>query len=211
MAKKCAPGVICIENMTMLFIIIVLFGLGFVFYQHFMDIRRGMLGIQHHPLHPQIHHQIHHDLRPISDRNDTINDPYAPPLKTHDVYYPRGSSDIRGIPPVAVPVNIQTRGLNTSYQQLGLLTRNGNNGEQIILPLMGRRIMSGRDKWQFYTIANNGNLNTKLPISVNGKSCTGEYGCDDINNGDTVFVEGYNDTFQVTMYENNLFQYIPNL
>ena len=207
MAKKCAPGVICIENITLLFIVIVLLGLGFVFYQHFMNIRRGMLGIPHHPL----HHQIHHDLRPISDRNDTINDPYAPPLKTHDVYYPRGSSDIRGIPPVAVPVNIQTRALNTSYQQLGLLTRNGNNGEQIILPLMGRRIMSGRDKWQFYTIANNGNLNTKLPISVNGKSCTGEYGCDDINNGDVVFVEGYNDTFQVTMYENNLFQYIPNL
>ena len=57
----------------------------------------------------------------------------------------------------------------------------------------------------------NGNLNTKLPISVNGKSCTGEYGCDDINNGDTVYVEGYNDTFKVTVYENNLFQYIPNL
>ena len=91
------------------------------------------------------------------------------------------------------------------------LTRMGNSGENDILPLMGRRIMSGRDKWQFYTIANNGNLNTKLPVSVNGKSCTGEYGCDDINNSDVVFVEGYNDTFKVTMYENNLFQYIPNL
>jgi hypothetical protein len=207
MGKKCAPGVICIENMTMLFIVIALIGLGFVFYRHFMEIRRnyhiGALGVVHHP--------IHHALSPISDRNDTINDPYAPPLKTHDVYYPRGSSDIRGIPPVAVPVNIQTRALNTNYQQMGILTRMGNNGEQNILPLMGRRIMSGRDKWQFYTIANNGNLNTKLPISVNGKSCTSEYGCDDINNGDVVFVEGYNDTFQVTMYENNLFQYIPNL
>ena len=207
MAKKCAPGVICIENMTMLLIVIILIGLGFVFYQHFIEIRRnyhrGTLGLVPQP--------IHHALSHISDRNDTINDPYAPPLKTHDVYYPRGSSDIRGIPQVAVPVNIQTRALNTNYQQMGILTRMGNNGEQNILPLMGRLIMSGRDKWQFYTIANNGNLNTKLPISVSGKSCTSEYGCDDINNGDVVFVEGYNDTFQVTMYENNLFQYIPNL
>ena len=29
---------------------------------------------------------IHHALMPVSDRNDTINDPYAPPLKTHDIY-----------------------------------------------------------------------------------------------------------------------------
>ena len=79
----------------------------------------------------------------------------------------------------------------------------------MILPLMGRKHMSGRDKWQYYTISGSGNLNTKLPISVNGKSCTGEYGCDDIFNGDIVYVEGYNDTFRVTMYENNMFQYIP--
>jgi hypothetical protein len=79
----------------------------------------------------------------------------------------------------------------------------------MILPLMGRKHMSGRDKWQFYTISGSGNLNTKLPISVNGKSCTGEYGCDDIYNGDIVYVEGYNDTFKATIYENNQFQYLP--
>jgi hypothetical protein len=81
----------------------------------------------------------------------------------------------------------------------------------MILPLMGRRNMAGRDKWQYYTISNTGNLNTKLPVSVNGKSCTGEYGCDDITNGDVVYVEGYNDTFKATIYENSLFNYIPFL
>jgi hypothetical protein len=79
----------------------------------------------------------------------------------------------------------------------------------MILPLMGRRVMSGRDKWQYYTMSNTGNLNTKLPVSVNGRSCTGEYGCDSIMNGDTIYVEGYNDTFKATIYENNLFNYIP--
>ena len=76
---------------------------------------------------------------------------------------------------------------------------------------MGRRNMAGRDKWQYYTISNTGNLNTKLPISVNGKSCTSEYGCDIINNGDTVYVEGYKDTFRATVYETSTFQYIPQL
>ena len=207
MGKKCPPGVICIENITMILVIIVLIGFGYVLYQHFVKVSKN----KNNKTAILVPPPIHHALTPISERNDTINDPYAPPLKTHDVYYPRGSSDIRGVPPVAVPVNIQTRAVNRTYQQVGILTRMGNDGEQNILPLMGRRIMSGRDKWQFYTIANNGNLNTKLPISVNGKSCTGEYGCDDINNRDVVFVEGYKDTFQVTMYENNLFQYIPNL
>ena len=81
----------------------------------------------------------------------------------------------------------------------------------MILPLMGRRVMSGRDKWQYYTMTNTGNSNTKLPISINGKSCTSEYGCDEINNGQVVYVEGYKDTFRVTVYENNLFSYIPSL
>jgi hypothetical protein len=79
----------------------------------------------------------------------------------------------------------------------------------MILPLMGRKHMSGRDKWQYYTISGTGNLNTKLPISVNGRSCTSEYGCDDIYNGDVVYVEGYKDTFHATIYENNQFHYIP--
>ena len=76
---------------------------------------------------------------------------------------------------------------------------------------MGRLTMTGRDKWQYYTISNSGNLNTKLPVSVNGKSCTSEYGCDNIYNGDSVYVEGYNDSFSATIYENSPFRYIPNI
>jgi hypothetical protein len=129
-------------------------------------------------------------------------------LKDNGYYHSTDTIDIRGMPPI--PVNIQTRGLNANYQQVGILTRNSTN-DDMILPLMGRKVMSGRDKWQYYTMTNTGNLNTKLPISLKGKSCTSEYGCDDINNGDVVYVEGYKDTFRVTMYENNLFSYIPNL
>jgi len=53
--------------------------------------------------------------------------------------------------------------------------------------------------------------NVKLPVSRNGRSCTGEYGCDDLFNGDTVYIEGYNDSFKVTIYDNYQPRYIPVL
>ena len=58
----------------------------------------------------------------------------------------------------------------------------------------GRPLMANRDKWQFYTMNNN----IKLPIVNRGKSCTNEYGCDNLYNGDSVYVEGIKDAFNVT-------------
>lgn len=123
---------------------------------------------------------------------NVILDPYGPPFKNDGVPPERG-----------VPINVETRGLGLDYTQLGILTRTGD----LILPLMGRRMML--DKWQYYTISNTGNMNTKLPITFKGRSCSGEYGCDMLVSRDTVFVEGYNDTFTVTIYESNKFNYIP--
>jgi hypothetical protein len=206
MAKKCVPGVICIENVTFILIIVGLFA-AYIMYN-----RNKMMTSMTRPYdHEPSERIVILPPMSISAHRDPVNDPYAPPLKNNGYYHPTDTSDIRGIPPIGrVPVNIQTRGLNSDYQQVGILTRNNAN-DDMILPLMGRRVMSGRDKWQYYTMTNTGNLNTKLPISLNGKSCTNEYGCDDINNGEVVYVEGYKDTFRVTVYENNLFSYIPNL
>lgn len=106
----------------------------------------------------------------------------------------------------AVPVNIETRGLSQDYTQMGILTR---EKDDLILSLMGRRLVSGLDKWQYYTISNTGNMNTKLPIKVRGKSGSSEYGCDSLMSGDIVYVEGYQDTFKATIYENGTFSYIP--
>jgi hypothetical protein len=136
----------------------------------------------------------------------TILDPTGPPLRNDGVYFPPDSANIRG----GIPINMETRGTGMDYTQIGILTRNQGQ-EPLILPLMGRQPMTGRDKWQYYTISNTGNMNTKLPVSLNGKSCTGEYGCDILNNGDMVYVEGYSNTFRVTIYENSLFRYIPYL
>lgn len=203
MAKKCAPGVICIENVTLILLILfVLIGL-YIWYISIVLPSQKQLSTTQHSL-SSVTNNVPM-LLPISSKQDIFNDPYQPPLKKN-MYHPPDSSDIRGI-----PVNIETRGLPTSYQQVGILNKTTGAGENTILPLMGKRTMAGRDKWQYYTIAGSGNLNTRLPISVNGKSCSGEYGCDEIYNGDVIYVEGYNDTFRATIYDNGSFQYIPLL
>jgi hypothetical protein len=201
MAKKCVPGVICIENMTLVLIIIFLLLVAYTWY--ITTKRNWNSSISNndntgYPTTPII--------MSMASKQDLFNDPYNPPLKDNMYMHPRDSGDIRGI-----PVNVETRGLPTTYQQIGILNRTNDMSNDMILPLMGKRTMAGRDKWQYYTVSGSGNLNTRLPVSVNGKNCTSEYGCNEINNGDIIYVEGYNDTFRATIYENNTFQYIPIL
>lgn len=223
MGKKCIPGVICIENMTLL-ILVILFGMViYLYYALYVRIDKSY-GDSGQPT-----TIITTTSSALS--NDPLTNLYAPPLKNDGMFFRNdipttgissimiANNDIRGpaisnqsistntISTNAIPINIQTRGFSASYSQIGILTR--SNGGDMILPLMGRRIMNGRNKLQYYSISNTGNMNTKLPVSVNGRSCSGEYGCDEISNGDMVYVEGYNDTFRATVYENGLFSYIP--
>jgi hypothetical protein len=195
MSKKCIPGVFCIENMTLAIFLILFIVLAYMYYVFIVKVSE------------KSQKQIVIYEKPVLNTPNVIMDPYGPPYRTDGGYFPpidiRGPIDIRR----GIPINIETRGLSLDYSQLGILTR--GDGGDMILPLMGRRLMSGLDKWQYYTISNTGNMNTKLPISLKGRSCSGEYGCDSIMNGDMVYVEGYNDTFRVTMYENNRFNYIP--
>ena len=202
MGKKCVPGLICIENMTFFLLILVILLFIYIWYNQYR-IHQGTRDNSSEKVVLVNTSSNIPQLVPIASRQDIFNDPYSPPGK-NPVVYPRNSGDVRGI-----PVNVQTRGVDNDYQQMGILTRSNYSGDEMILPLKGRKHMSGRDKWQYYTISGTGNLNTKLPISVNGRSCTSEYGCDDIYNGDVVYVEGYKDTFHATIYENNQFHYIP--
>ena len=159
-------------------------------------------------------------LATISSRNDPMNDPYFPPLKFDLPYFSNNSSDIRGLP-TAIPINVPTQGINPSFSQIGILVRDRSEGavssiyydskdslhDNMILPLMGRRTMNGRDKYQYYTTAQNGT--TKLPIIFRGKIGMNEYGCDEISNSDIVTVQGYNNNnFKATIYENGNNQYI---
>jgi hypothetical protein len=205
MGKKCIPGIICVENMTLFVLIMILIVVFYLFYKQ-MPAQKEKTYVLVPTAGPSL------ISRPsaltttapivsgVATRNDPLTNLHAPPEKD-GMYFRRDSGDPRGI-----PINVQTRSVNTNYQQMGLLTR--RSGE-LILPLMGRQLTTGNYKWQYYTMTTTGNMNTKLPISLNGKSCTSEYGCDSLSNGDIVYVEGYSDTFRVTLYENSTFNYIP--
>lgn len=131
--------------------------------------------------------------------NDILLNPYAAPHRD-DRYFPNAKG--------YVPINVKTQGCDTDYRQIGILTR--TNGDETILPLMGRPLLANRDTWQFYTI-NDKNNAIKLPLMYKNKSCTSEYGCENLFNDDIVNVQGYNDTFKVTVYDNNVMRYLPYL
>jgi hypothetical protein len=137
---------------------------------------------------------------------DVLLDPYIPPLRDERYLVP----SLNYIPPGAVPINISTNpgAVDTNYRQVGILTPLNSSSKDSILPLMGRPLFTNRDKWQYYTISNQHN-NVKLPISKSGRSCTNEYGCDKIYNGDTVYIEGVNDAYKVTIYDNDVIKYLP--
>lgn len=197
---KCLPNMFCIRNTT-IFFIVILSAIGiYFFYSNYLKMPSSS-SLPHSSSLPP--------LFMISSRaanSDVLEDPYAPPLR-NDSYF-GGISQNMMMPMAAagIPINVRTQGppINTNYRQVGLLTR--VNGKETILPLMGRPLQKNRDKWQFYTMSDKNN-SVKLPISFKKKSCTSEYGCDNIYNGDTVYVEGYKDAFQATIYDNAVMEY----
>lgn len=211
MAKKCIPGVICLENISVFFILVIL-GLLLYIWNLSSKQTNPVYVMNSSPINvPPMQSAVIAPLASVSTRNDPFNDPYSPPLKTNGYYFPSDSSDMRGLPIIKnVPVQLNTCSFNTGYSQIGILTRKNSN-DDVILPLFGRLTCNRRDKWQYYTISNSGNLNTKLPVIFNGQNCTGENGCIEMNSADNVYVEGYKDTFIATVYETGTFAYNPHI
>lgn len=208
---KCLPNMFCIRNTTIFFIVILsVIGIYF-FYSNYlkMAVTQSMPSMPSIPSIPSMPSMP--SIPPLfmmssrAANSDVLEDPYAPPLR-NDSYF--GGIGPNMMMPMAagIPINIRTQGppVNTNYRQVGLLTR--INGKETMLPLMGRPLQKNRDKWQFYTMSDKNN-SVKLPISFKKKSCTSEYGCDNIYNGDTVYVEGYKDAFQATIYDNAVMEY----
>lgn len=192
MPKKCPPGVLCIENITIIYILLLII-MGIITYFKYIQPK-----IKVNNLYKLIPNTNIFNSIPNID-NNVLENKHLPPLK-HNVYM-RNSG-------VGIPINIKTRGYDDTYKQVGIITR--INGKETILPLMGRALHTNRNKWQYYTMTDQNN-SIKLPVSKNGKSCTGEYGCNECLNGDSIYVEGYNDAFKATIYENNQPRYIPYL
>jgi hypothetical protein len=235
MVRKCPPGVLCFENITLVIIAIIVVGIAIYAHSRFFG-----------GPHAHGHYGANMNTRPIimvsreqqqypdealdfgiggpPSNQDVLLNPYVPPLRDNSVGSTRPSYDIRGgVETIqyggmgggggGVRINVPTRSVDTTYRQVGILTRSGGAGgahgsQETILPLIGRPLFTNRDKWQFYTLSDKNNA-IKLPVIVNGKSGTNEYGCNNVSSGDMVYVEGYNDAFRATAYDSASLRYLP--
>lgn len=214
--KKCPPGVVCVENFSMVFIVICVFIIVYLIYN---SMNNQNIIVNNKPSEKIVIKDTQREnvggswfggLIPswpyTNLPSDPLLNPYAPPLRDERYFIPSGTY----VPPGAVPINVSTNigAVDTSYRQLGILTATNSKGK--ILPLMGRPVFTNRDKWQYYTMSDQNN-SVKLPVSRNGRSCTNEYGCDRLFNGDTIYIEGLNEPYRVTMYDNDTIKYLPFL
>ena len=199
MPRRCPPGVFCIENYTIFAIFCILFVfLIYVFFKRPVSSPSTTI-IEENPVSLSPFVRANPNLSYTENVGDILLNPYAPPV--NDERYLIPNQDVRGV----VPINIRTQGVDAAYRQVGILT--SQNSKEQILALMGRPLLTNRDQWQYYTMSERNNI--KLPVSVKGKSCMNEYGCDKIYDGDTIYVQGYNGIFRATIYDNDVLRYIP--
>jgi hypothetical protein len=220
--KKCPPGVICVENITMCFMVIFIFIVLYLMYSFLLKQKiqitnntnvsdrqynkeRDTGGLFGYNLYPQFPNYPYNNLPPMVP-GDVLLNPYVPPLRDERYFLPQ----VNFIPPSTIPINVSTNvgAVDTNYRQVGILNPANKPNKDNILSLMGRPVFTNRDKWQYYTISNQHN-NVKLPVIVKGRSGSNEYGVDRLNNGDTVYIEGINDVYRVTIYDNDTIKYLP--
>ena len=217
MVKKCPPGVICVENITLFMLFIILLVLGTFIY---MNTSKKIV------VNDRDNITIENKTEPNGGwftnwipswpytnlPKDVLLNPYAPPYRDERYFVPELNyvppTAMRGVVPINVSTNVGAVPDNTSYRQMGIVTPLNGASKDNILPLMGRPLFTTRDKWQYYTVSNQHN-NVKLPISFKGRSALNDNGVDQIFDGDTIYVEGYNEPFRVTLYENDTIKYLP--
>ena len=127
MARRCPPGVICIENITIIFALLIVIAV--IFFLYWRDnnpltaIREKIIikGPEQSGLYPRAPFGF------SNAPNDVLLNPYEAPLRNDNIFL--GGGDPRGI-----PINIPTQSVDASYRQVGILTR--LQGGEMILPLM---------------------------------------------------------------------------
>jgi hypothetical protein len=182
MAKKCIPGVVCVENMTLFLVFLILLLVIFLFF------------VYQRPPSTTTLLSLSPSIGLATKPTDVFSDPYFPPLQDPTIGFRRG-----------IP--------RPTFSQVGILSlHTSGSREPIILPIFGKNLYSNRNKWQYYTLSNTGNISSKLPLSVHGKDGMSEYGVDEINSGDVLYVQGYNESFVATIYDSRGgISYLPYL
>ena len=212
MPRKCPKGAICFETYTLIFLLILCFGV-LVFYVKKMNINdlatsvSSSLSSSSTTSSPSVWNQsshYHHNLPPHVHVNSmphqhTSGYDMLRPLHDPRVAYTQHPKDTL-LNPYAPPVQYNEP---HAYRQVGYLKN--ENMQQRMLPIFARPVHVRRDKWYYYTIFDN----IKVPIYYRNRKCTSTHGCDELYNGEIVTVEGMTDSFVVYLYDNHTLMYDP--
>ena len=101
--------------------------------------------------------------------------------------------DLTRVP--STPFNIPTQGIPESYQSMGLI----KTGTGQMLPLYGRRSISSRDRYNYYTRTDTYNP-IPIPITIKGRDCQDQVGCPELYDGDSVRIAPTKEEGEVTIY-----------
>lgn len=209
--NTCPYGYLCFNFNTILLVSVSFALIGFcyrIMTKNFQDIKQS---ISENKRDIQSQNQIVREHEEITQNviasdidkmryRQRIQDPIEEPTRSYHMS--------RGI-----PINIHTRGYVPSYQQMGVLINNDDTNNVEMLPLFGRPTYAGSNKWNYYTSTSQYN-SLKIPVfkdSSSNKSCSDEYGCNEIYGNDTVYIPAYKKNFTVELYEIDKPRYIPYL
>lgn len=218
-ANTCPPGVWCMNSgMLILIVLLIAVLLGAVYFMHHtyqktaewaMHVNKPTVVVVEKPSAPTP------VLQPPTD-------PRFSPVSPEQSYNtpPDVQGDLRGFPspPIsagvgAMPINIPTRGIPDQYQQIGVLTAPGGSEtsaspNRTILPLFGRKLITNRDRWNYYTRTDGLNP-VQVPLQVKRRNCDEDTGCDEIMNGDSVGVPILGQSYVANVYRYSTPRYIP--
>lgn len=208
--RRCPPGVLCIENLTLYLICIVLLGTLLFFYYNkgavnlpsvYSTSSSTLYSHHHNNLPPHFHDRSEHPLFNVSSQAMIPESGYNTlrPIAKPGISYNNDPKDTL-MNPYSPP--LQTNQPH-AYRQIGYL-KNGNHGHKMF-PIFAKPQHVRRDKWYYYTIYDN----IKLPIYYKNRKCSSDHGCDSLMNGDVVKLENMQEDFVVTTYDNESLVYDP--
>lgn len=143
------------------------------------------------------------DYLNMKDHERVIN-PLLPPERSYENTY-------------GIPINVPSRGFSSGFQQVGMLYKSqitddgkviGNSSETVIIPIFGRPVYPGSNKWNYYVTSAQYAM-VKMPFTFKGKKTDDQYGVDELFEGDVITLPEYNGEFVVKIYQFDKPRYIP--
>jgi hypothetical protein len=143
---------------------------------------------------------------------------YCP--KVNNCHCPKVDVDVDVEVKSSIPVypkelpTYENNSVSRAYQQVGILTSNdsgsGGSNEPTILPLFSKRANNHRDRWNYYTTTDK-NTMLRLPIRHDNMNCDDDIGCNEIYDGNTLYIEMYKGkTFTATIYKKQTLSYFAD-